>query len=130
MLACIRACAILACRDRRDTLSRLQDAHTSAYVSIRQRMSAYVSVRQLMLAYVSIRQHTSAYVSLRQLTSAYVSVCQHTSAYVSIRQHTLAYVSIRRHILVTKDIHLVAPAASRFESHSAHYASATKPLCH
>jgi hypothetical protein len=59
----------------------------------------------------SIRQHTSAYVSIRQRIHTVAEIeshrgdCkarelqrQHTSAYVSIRQHTSAYVSIRQRI--------------------------------
>jgi hypothetical protein len=100
------------------TLSRLQARTSSSRISIRQHTSAYVSIRQRLRqeraplphasaaaagsapappAYVSIRQHTSAYVSIRQHTSAYVSIRQHTSAYVSIRQHTSAYASMRQH---------------------------------
>jgi hypothetical protein len=97
--------------------------HTSAYVTIRQRMSAYVAPHigpshvERVPKLFCIRQHTSVYVSIRQRTSAwseshwtssqscpayvsvwtYVSVCQHTSAYVSIREHTSEYVSMREH---------------------------------
>jgi hypothetical protein len=56
--------------------SQVCQAHTPAYVSIRQHTAENVSIRQLTAAlrYVKrIRQHTSAYVSIRQRTSAYVS---------------------------------------------------------
>jgi hypothetical protein len=91
--------------------------HTSAYVSIRQRLACGRLRRRKgrspsATAYVSIRQHTSAFISMRQHASAYVSIRQHTSAThllavaaakrqkserSSIRQHTSAYVSIRQH---------------------------------
>jgi hypothetical protein len=43
--------------------------HTSAYVSIRQRMSAYVSIRQHTSAYASTRQHTALVVEVRQVAA-------------------------------------------------------------
>jgi hypothetical protein len=72
----------------------LRRQHTSAYVSIRQRIPGSLSEKRCLQAptYVSIRQRTSAYVSGYLAVYLRSVVCrrQHTSAYVSIRQHTSA----------------------------------------
>jgi hypothetical protein len=48
-----------------------------------------------MRAYVIIRQHTSAYVSIRQRLKLLAwPEGERMRAYVSIRQHTSAYVSV------------------------------------
>jgi hypothetical protein len=95
-----------------EEVQRIAVLHTSAYVSIRQRMTCCCcALEEVQRLAVRMREHTPAYASIRQHTypSAYVSICQHTLeeverlsllprvASVSIRQHPSASVSIRQH---------------------------------
>ncbi len=106
LLACeLHCCGGVEGNCALEEVQRIAVLHTSAYVSIRQRMTCCccaleevqrlaVRMREHTPAYVSIRtrQHTSAYVSIRskRLSASVSSHVLHPSASVSIRQHPSA----------------------------------------